>query len=211
MRTPLALLIGISVAIGATAIAQQPAAGGRGRGAAQQEAAPPAPPAGSAGTYKSGADLMEVLKKNMSPTGEMTTSAVSNTDQYRINVVHRSKPAGAIAHPGNTELHYIIEGSATVVTGGTINTTGSFVMKAERVGAETVLSQIVQMEVGDLARLDAPREVRRCCLGAVRKDPIFTLNPRLALDDAHRTRQKRNCLIVADLGAGIFPVGLTAR
>ena len=63
---------------------------------------------------------MDILKKNMSPTGEMTTSAVSNTDQYRINVVHRSKPAGAIAHPGNTELHYIIEGSATVVTGGTI-------------------------------------------------------------------------------------------
>ena len=30
--------------------------------------------------------------------------------------MHRSKPAGAIAHPGNTELHYIIEGSATVVT-----------------------------------------------------------------------------------------------
>jgi len=63
---------------------------------------------------------MDVLKKNMSPTGEMTTSAVSNTDQYRINVVHRSKPAGAIAHAGNTELHYIIDGSATVVTGGTI-------------------------------------------------------------------------------------------
>jgi mannose-6-phosphate isomerase-like protein (cupin superfamily) len=120
MRTHFVLLIGISLAIGATGIAQQPAAGGRGRGAAQQEAAPPAPAAGSAGTYRSGAELMDILKKNMSPTGEMTTSAVSNTDQYRINVVHRSKPAGAIAHPGNTELHYIIDGSATVVTGGTI-------------------------------------------------------------------------------------------
>jgi mannose-6-phosphate isomerase-like protein (cupin superfamily) len=119
MRTCVSIVIVSMLAIGATAIAQQPAAGGRGRSAAP-EAAPPAPPAGSAGTYKSGADLMEVLKKNMSPTGEMTTSAVSNTDQYRINVVHRSKPAGAIAHPGNTELHYIIEGSATVVTGGTI-------------------------------------------------------------------------------------------
>jgi mannose-6-phosphate isomerase-like protein (cupin superfamily) len=63
---------------------------------------------------------MDILKKNMSPTGEMTTSAVSNTDQYRVNIVHRSKPAGAIAHAGNTELHYIIEGSGTVVTGGTI-------------------------------------------------------------------------------------------
>ena len=118
MRGYLSLVLGLTLAIGTVAIAQQPAAGGRGRGAAPE--APPAPPAGSAGTYKSGADLMEILKKNMSPTGEMTTSAVSNTDQYRINIVHRSKPAGAIAHPGNTELHYIIEGSGTVVTGGTI-------------------------------------------------------------------------------------------
>jgi len=119
MRAYLAFAVVVTLGIGSIAIAQQPAAGGRGRGAAP-EAPPPAPPAGSAGTYKSGTDLMDVLKKNMSPTGEMTTSAVSNTDQYRINVVHRSKPAGAIAHPGNTELHYIIEGSATVVTGGTI-------------------------------------------------------------------------------------------
>jgi mannose-6-phosphate isomerase-like protein (cupin superfamily) len=118
MRIRFTLIIGTFLALIATATAQQTAPG-RGRGA-QPEAAPPAPPAGSAGTYKTGTELMEILKKNMSPTGEMTTSAVSNTDQYRINVVHRSKPAGAIAHPGNTELHYIIEGSATVVTGGTI-------------------------------------------------------------------------------------------
>jgi mannose-6-phosphate isomerase-like protein (cupin superfamily) len=111
-----------SLAIVATLHAQQaPAGAGRGRGAGQAaEPAPPAPPAGSAGTYKTGADLMDILKKNMTPTGEMTTSPVSNTDQYRVNVVHRVKPAGAIAHAGNTELHYIIEGSATVVTGGTI-------------------------------------------------------------------------------------------
>ena len=120
MRAYLAVAVVVTLGIGSIAIAQQPAAGGRGRGRGAAPEAPPAPPAGSAGTYKSGAELMEILRKNMSPTGEMTTSAVSNTDQYRINVVHRSKPAGAIAHPGNTELHYIIEGSATVVTGGTI-------------------------------------------------------------------------------------------
>lgn len=117
------LLLTLSVAsISVSLIAQQPAAG-RGRGAdgqAPAAPAPPAPPAGSAGTFKAGADLMDVLKKNMSATGEMTTSAVSNTDQYRVNIVHRVKPAGAIAHAGNTELHYIIEGSGTVVTGGTI-------------------------------------------------------------------------------------------
>src|SRR4051794_38372089 len=75
------------------------------RAAAQQEAPAPAP--GSPGTYRSNAELMETLRKNMaSAQGGMSSSAVSNTDQYRINVVHRDRAAGAIAHPGNTELHY---------------------------------------------------------------------------------------------------------
>jgi Cu+-exporting ATPase len=41
------------------------------------------------------------------------------------------------------------------VTGGTINATGSFVFRAERVGADTVLSQIVRM-VTDAQRTRAP-------------------------------------------------------
>jgi Cu+-exporting ATPase len=41
------------------------------------------------------------------------------------------------------------------VTGGTINTTGAFVMAAERVGADTLLSQIVRM-VADAQRSRAP-------------------------------------------------------
>ena len=60
------------------------------------------------------------LPRAIAGTTEMVTSPVANTDQYRVNIVHRQKPAGAIAHPGNTELHYIIEGAGTVVTGGKI-------------------------------------------------------------------------------------------
>ena len=41
------------------------------------------------------------------------------------------------------------------VTGGTVNGTGTFIMRAERVGAETLLSQIVRM-VGDAQRTRAP-------------------------------------------------------
>ena len=41
------------------------------------------------------------------------------------------------------------------VTGGTINQTGSIVMEAERVGSETVLSQIVEM-VAQAQRSRAP-------------------------------------------------------
>ena len=41
------------------------------------------------------------------------------------------------------------------VTGGTINGTGSFVMRAERVGSDTLLAQIVRM-VGEAQRTRAP-------------------------------------------------------
>ncbi len=43
----------------------------------------------------------------------------------------------------------------TKVTGGTLNGTGSLIMRAERVGADTVLSQIVRM-VGEAQRTRAP-------------------------------------------------------
>ena len=90
-------------------------------GLAAQAPAPAAPAPGSAGTYKVGTDLMDVLKKSIAAAGQnMATSAVANTDQYSINIVHRVTGAGAIAHAGNSEVHYIIEGGATFVTGGTI-------------------------------------------------------------------------------------------
>jgi mannose-6-phosphate isomerase-like protein (cupin superfamily) len=90
---------------------------------AEAQSAPPPPPApapGSPAIYKSAESLAAALKIAKATAGGMTTSAVSNTDQYRINIVHRARDAGAIAHAGNTELHYIIEGSATVITGGKI-------------------------------------------------------------------------------------------
>ena len=47
------------------------------------------------------------------------------------------------------------KGPGDQVTGGTVNTAGSFVMVAERVGSETVLAQIVRM-VADAQRSRAP-------------------------------------------------------
>ena len=79
-----------------------------------------APPPGSPGTFRAGADLMAALKNATASAAGMSTSAVSNTDQYRINIVRRADAAGAIAHAGNTELHFVIDGAATIVTGGTI-------------------------------------------------------------------------------------------
>ena len=82
--------------------------------------APPPPAPGSPGIYKSAAELAGALRAASPTTFGMTISPIADTDQYRVNIVHRPGAAGAIAHPGNTELHYIIDGAGTLVTGGTI-------------------------------------------------------------------------------------------
>jgi mannose-6-phosphate isomerase-like protein (cupin superfamily) len=85
---------------------------------ARQEPAPKAPAPGSPGTYRSAAELLDTLSKAAPGRFDMTLAPVANTDEYRVNIVHRPKPASALAHPGNTELHYIIDGGGTIVTGG---------------------------------------------------------------------------------------------
>src|SRR6266436_2020434 len=52
------------------------------------------------------------------------------------------------------------KGRDSRVTGGTVNGTGSFVMRAERVGSETLLAQIVRM-VSEAQRSRAPRSEER--------------------------------------------------
>lgn len=81
---------------------------------------PPAPAPGSPAIYKSAAELAEGLRTGTPNAAAMTLSPIARNDQYSINVVQRAKATGALAHPGNTELHYILEGSGTVITGGTI-------------------------------------------------------------------------------------------
>jgi mannose-6-phosphate isomerase-like protein (cupin superfamily) len=89
--------------------------------ASGQTAAPPAAPApGSAAIYQAGADLAAVLSKATTSAGGTSSAPITSNDQYRVSIVHRDKAAGALAHPGNTELLYITEGSGTMVTGGTI-------------------------------------------------------------------------------------------
>ena len=84
-----------------------------------QQAPSAAPAPGSPATYKSGEELLAALQRAVD-RGGMTSGAVSNTDQYRINLVRRVKPGAALAHAGNTELLYITEGAGTLVTGGTL-------------------------------------------------------------------------------------------
>ncbi|HEX6164884.1 MAG TPA: cupin domain-containing protein [Vicinamibacterales bacterium] len=79
---------------------------------------PPAPQPGSPAIYKSAADLAAVLQKANVNAGGMSSSNVTTNDQYRASIVKRDTAAGALAHPGNVELLYILEGSGKMVTGG---------------------------------------------------------------------------------------------
>jgi mannose-6-phosphate isomerase-like protein (cupin superfamily) len=85
---------------------------------AQTQATPSAPAPGSPATFKSATDLAAVLEKAKVNPGGMSSSNVTTNDQYRVSIVKRDKAAGALAHAGNTELLYIVEGEGTMVTGG---------------------------------------------------------------------------------------------
>jgi mannose-6-phosphate isomerase-like protein (cupin superfamily) len=87
---------------------------------AQTQPPPPAPAPGSPAIFKSAADLAAALSKATVNAGGMSSSNVTTTDQYRVSLVKRDKPAGALAHPGNIELLYIVDGVGAVVTGGTL-------------------------------------------------------------------------------------------
>jgi mannose-6-phosphate isomerase-like protein (cupin superfamily) len=91
-----------------------------GEGIAQAPPPPPAPAPGSAGIFRSNADLQTALAASKANGNAMASSSITVTDEYRGALVHRTEPNGAIQHQGNAELHYILEGSGTVVTGGRI-------------------------------------------------------------------------------------------
>ena len=69
------------------------------------------------------AEVLAQLEKAGVTSPQMMVARMTNTDAYRVNVVKRTAPQGAIAHDVGTEVHYIIEGTATLVTGGTISNT----------------------------------------------------------------------------------------
>jgi len=133
-----ALALGLFVMMCATKIPQLAALQGPGADRVAASSATPAPAPGSAGIYKSDAELTATLKKAIAAAnGNQSSSPIANTDQYRINIVHREKAAGALAHEGNTELHYIIEGTGIVVTGGTIVRGAGGINSATIEGGET--------------------------------------------------------------------------
>jgi len=65
-------------------------------------------------------DIASALQRALGERPGMGVSTITTTDQYRINLITRTAPAGAIVHVPGTELHYITEGAATLVTGGVL-------------------------------------------------------------------------------------------
>src|SRR5262245_15456389 len=85
-----------------------------------QAPAPAAQP--KSAVYKSNADLQKVLTDKGSAAGapDSFSAPVVAGDHYQINLVRRTKGASALAHDVGTEIHSVVDGSATFVTGGTI-------------------------------------------------------------------------------------------
>jgi P-type Cu2+ transporter len=84
-------------------------------------------------------DVLRVKPGDKVPVDGMITSGHSNIDESMIT----GEPMPVEKNDGSR------------VTAGTVNQTGSFLMRAEKVGADTLLSQIVQM-VSDASRTRAP-------------------------------------------------------
>jgi Cu+-exporting ATPase len=84
-------------------------------------------------------DLLRVRPGEKVPVDGIVTEGTSAVDESMVT----GEPMPVEKHPGER------------VIGATMNTAGSFVMRADRVGAETLLSQIVRM-VGEAQRSRAP-------------------------------------------------------
>ncbi|MFI5385025.1 MAG: heavy metal translocating P-type ATPase [Fimbriimonadales bacterium] len=84
-------------------------------------------------------DLLRVRPGEKIPVDGLVTEGFSSVDESMVT----GEPMPVLKQPGEK------------VTGATVNGTGSFVMRAERVGSETLLAQIVKM-VSEAQRSRAP-------------------------------------------------------
>jgi mannose-6-phosphate isomerase-like protein (cupin superfamily) len=83
------------------------------------EPAPPPAPNSPAIAIRAN-QLSEQIKAAVAKSVDPALGNIGDTREYFIHQVHREKTSAAYTHPGWTELHYILSGSGTLVTGGTI-------------------------------------------------------------------------------------------
>jgi len=85
---------------------------------AQQTTAVPVAVPGTPGTLVAGLALAEQLKIAEAKSADPAVAEIGVTDQYAIHEVRRLKAGPAAVHPGWSEVHLILDGSGTLITGG---------------------------------------------------------------------------------------------
>jgi Cu+-exporting ATPase len=104
--------------------------------------------------------------RRISPDGsehDVDLQAIQVGDKLRVRPGEKVPTDGVVLEGNSSVDESMVSGEpvpvektvTATVTGGTINGTGSFVMRAERIGADTLLAQIVKM-VSEAQRTRAP-------------------------------------------------------
>lgn len=101
----------LTTALFLPAVAQQPAA-------TAATTAPAVPMPGTPGLFVSNQQLSTLLNAAATGSAVPAVAEVAVTDQYAIHEVRRSKPGPAAIHLGWSEVHLVLAGSGTLVTGG---------------------------------------------------------------------------------------------
>ena len=120
----------------------------------------------TSGAIRALLDLAPKTARRVMPDGtdeEIALDAVHVGDKLRVRPGDKVPVDGSVLEGKSAvdesmvtgESLPVVKGPGERVIGGTINQTGGFVMKAERVGRETMLAQIVQM-VAEAQRSRAP-------------------------------------------------------
>ncbi len=67
-------------------------------------------------TYVSGETLKATIRDQL--PAPMVGAQVENTEDIHMYLLHRTVPQGAIVHAASWEIHHIVDGRGTIVTGG---------------------------------------------------------------------------------------------
>lgn len=80
----------------------------------------PLPPVGGPGIHRDAGRLAAALAMATKASPALATSKILITDRYSIQEVHRGAAAGPAIHETWSELHFILNGSGELTTGGKI-------------------------------------------------------------------------------------------
>ena len=70
------------------------------------------------GRYVEADDIASALASSLEQRANFGVSRIDNGDDFDVNLIRRTAPAGSIIHSDATEYHYITKGAGILVTGG---------------------------------------------------------------------------------------------